>query len=258
VLRAFGVGEPVRLLPGGHGTSWTAGDLVLKPGGGPVHDWLAEALGDVSPDGFRLGAPVPTRHGTWSCDGWAATRWVEGTDPGPAEPTTWLQVIEAGRAFHRAVAHLPRPHCLRARHDWWAVADRVAWGEHDLELHPELTTLGTRLRHALEPLGEPQVVHGDLTRNVLVSPALPPAIIDISPYWRPPEYAEAVVVADALCWHGASPALLGLTNVSVAAVARALLFRLVTTSKAARSPAACVDVANEARRYDRASTLIGV
>jgi hypothetical protein len=138
------------------------------------------------------------------------------------------------------------------------VADRVAWGERDLELHPELISVGTRLRRVLEPLGPPQVVHGDLTRNVLFGPALPPAIIDISPYWRPPEYAEAVVIADALSWHGASPALLGLTNVSVAAVARALLFRLVTTSQAARSPTACVDVADEARRYDRASTMIGV
>jgi hypothetical protein len=101
-------------------------------------------------------------------------------------------------------------------------------------------------------------VHGDLTRNVLFSPALPPAVIDISPYWRSPEFAEAVVIADALCWHGASPALLDLTNVSVAAVARALLFRLVTTSQAARTPTACVDVEGEARRYDLASAMIGV
>jgi hypothetical protein len=202
VLREFGVEGPVCPLPGGQGTSWAAGGLVLKPGGGPVHDWLAYVLGDVSPEGFRLAAPAPTLHGSWSCDGWVATQWVEGTDPDHSEPATWLRVIEAGRAFHRAVAHLPRPDCLQTREDRWAVADRVAWGEHDIELHPELTSVGKRLRRALEPLGAPQLVHGDLTRNVLFSPALPPAIIDVSPYWRPPEYAEAVVVADALCWHG--------------------------------------------------------
>jgi hypothetical protein len=44
----------------------------------------------------------------------------------------------------------------------------------------------------------------------------------------------------------------------VAAVARALLFRLVTTSQAAGSPGSGVDVQDEARRYDHAAAKIGL
>lgn len=258
VLRAFGAEAPPRNLAGGQGTSWISGDLVLKPGGGPVHEWLAEALEDVSAVGFRLAVPVRTLHGPWSWDGWSATRWVEGTDPDPTKTSTWLQIIEAGRAFHQAVAPLHRPDCLDARDDWWAVADRVAWGEQAIPFRPEFAILGQRLRRAVEPLGAPQIVHGDLTRNVVFSRTLPPAIIDISPYWRPPEYAAGVVIADALCWHGASASLLDQAGVSVAAVARALLFRMATTHQAAAFGQAHVDVKDEARRYERAAGAIGL
>ena len=48
-----------------------------------------------------------------------------------------------------------------------------------------------------------QVVHGDLIGNVLFAPDASPAIIDWPAYWRPPGWAAAVVVVDALCWHGA-------------------------------------------------------
>jgi uncharacterized protein (TIGR02569 family) len=258
VLGAFGAEEPPRPLTGGQGTSWVSGDLVLKPGGDPVHTWLAEALEDVSPVGFRLATPARTIHGTWSWDGWSATRWVEGTEPDRTRLSAWLHIIEAGRAFHQAVAHLRRPDCLHARDDWWAVADRVAWGEHDIRFRPEFANLSQRLRGAVEPLGAPQIVHGDLTGNVLFSPTLPPAIIDISPYWRPPEYAEGVVVADALCWHGAHASLVDEAGVSVAAVARALLFRMATTSQAVSDGNAGVDVDAEAQRYDHAAGAIGL
>ncbi len=50
-------------------------------------------------------------------------------------------------------------------------------------------------------------MHGDLTGNVLAHPGLPPAVIDLSAYWRPVELGTAVVVADALVWHGAGAEL---------------------------------------------------
>lgn len=258
VLRAFGVEERPRPLAGGQGSSWAAEGLVFKPGSGPVHEWLAPILADVVSDGFSLATPVQTLHGTWSWDGWSAARWVEGTEPDRALASTWLDILEAGRAFHRAMAHLDRPGCLDDRDDWWAVADRVAWGEHVVQVHPRFEHLNRRLQRALAPLGPPQVVHADLTGNVLFSHVLPPAVIDISPYWRPPEYAEGVVVADALCWHGAQASLLDQTGVSVAAVARALLFRMMTTNEAVACGRGDVDLEDEARRYDLATAAIGV
>ena len=94
VLRAFGVDAPPRLLAGGQGTSWVAGGLVFKPAGGPAYEWLAEALADLVPDEIRLAMPVPTRHGTWVCEGWAATHWVEGSEPDRAAASTWIEIVE--------------------------------------------------------------------------------------------------------------------------------------------------------------------
>ncbi|GHJ46500.1 TIGR02569 family protein [Catellatospora sp. TT07R-123] len=258
VLHAFGVEGPARRLDGGQGDSWAADDLVFKPDGGPLQEWLAGALAEVTPDGFRIAEPVCTRDGAWVSHGWSATRWVEGSEPDYSAVSTWRDILAAGRAFHRAVAHLGRPDFLEARQDWWARADRAVWGEQEIQFRPEFAAVARRLRGALEPLGRPQLVHGDLTKNVLFAPGLAPAVIDISPYWRPPQYAEGVVVADALCWHGAPATLWKTVDVPVAAVARALLFRMATTNERVAAGADGVDLRDEARRYGLAAAAIGL
>jgi uncharacterized protein (TIGR02569 family) len=258
VLHAFGADGPARRLNGGQGTSWTADPVVLKPDGGTLHEWLADAFADVTCEGFRLAAPVRARDGAWSVQGWSATRWVQGAEPDYSAVSTWQEILTAGRAFHRAVAHLGRPAFLDARRDWWAQADRVAWAERSIAFVPEFAALARRLEGALQPLGRPQLVHADLTRNVLFAPGLPPAIIDVSPYWRPPAYADGVVVADALCWHDAPSSLWRTVDVSVAAVARALLFRMATTNERVLSGAGGADRLDEARRYGLAAAAIGL
>ncbi len=78
-----------------------------------------------------------------------------------------------------------------------------------------------------------QIVHGDLTGNVLFADHLPPAIIDLSPYWRPPTFASAIVVADALVWEGADrslPASIGHLDDFGQSLVRALLYRLVSAA----------------------------
>ena len=214
VLAAFGVDAPAP-LPGGRGRSWRAGELVLKP-----LDWLpeelayqAEVLAAIRPDGLRVAAPLPQ-----IVDGWTAAPYFEGTH----EPGRWLEIIDAGRGLHAALAPLPRPDALLdARDDPWATGDRVAWGEQPYDGIDDLLA-------ALGPVDEPaQLVHGDLTGNVLFHPTLAPAIIDFAPYWRPTGYAEAIVVCDALCWEDA-PAELA-EAVSPQHLLRAAIFRGVTS-----------------------------
>jgi len=102
-------------------------------------------------------------------------------------------------------------------------------------------------------------VHGDLTGNVLFAQNQPPAVIDLSPYWRPPKYAEGVVLADALCWHDAPPSLLVDAGVSIAAVARALLFRMLTTSeRVVRGEIPSSQIVEEGHRYHAAASAIGL
>jgi uncharacterized protein (TIGR02569 family) len=235
-----------------------AGGLVFKPGGGPVYEWLAHALDTVVSTEIRIATPVRARDGSWECSGWTATRWVEGANPDRSVILTWMEIICAGRAFHRAVAHMERPDCLDTRQDWWALADRAAWGEQPPHFAPGFAEVAGRLQEVVAPLGRPQIVHGDLTGNVLFSHKLAPAVIDISPYWRSPEYAEGVVLADALCWHDAPGSVLERAGVSVAAVARALLFRMATTSESLASRGPGIDLCDEARRYGLAAAAIGL
>jgi uncharacterized protein (TIGR02569 family) len=215
VLAAFGVAAEPEPLAGGRGRSWRAGPLVLKP-----LDWLpaelayqAELLATIRTDGFRVAPPVPH-----VIEGWTAAPYLEGRH----EPGRWNEIIAAGRRLHAALAAVPRPDALLdARDDPWATGDRVAWGE---QPYPGVGDL----LQALEPVDEPpQLVHGDLTGNVLFHPTLPPAIIDFAPYWRPTEYASAIIVCDALCWENA-PAELA-DAVAPQLLLRAAIFRGVTS-----------------------------
>lgn len=242
VLAAYGVtGEP-RAINGGQGVSVRVGDLVLKPGADAEETaWLA-GLGDrITHDGFRLPLPVRSGHGHVVVDGWSATRWVPGAavDDDDTSAEVWLVVLEAGRAFHRAVAAEPEPPFLATRRHRWALADRVAWGAPRGSVEPALLGVLDRLARLVGPEGLPdQLVHGDLSGNVLLHPDLSPAIIDVSPAWRPPAYADAVVVADALLWWRADPVLVGLGRPTGlpetswrSLLARALTFRLLAESR---------------------------
>lgn len=76
-----------------------------------------------------------------------------------------------------------------------------------------------------------QLVHGDLTGNVLFAEGLLPAVIDFSPYWRPIGYAAGIVVADALVWEGADETLLAAVehvDDFPQYLLRALVYRAVT------------------------------
>lgn len=205
-LDAFGItGTPTR-LDGGQGGTYRAGDVVLKPAEGSLTRWRSDVLSALPASlRFRVARPLPARDGDWIAAGWEAMSAVSG-HPRPDRPH---EVIHAGMAFHEAIAALPRPAVLDQRDDPWAYGDRTAWGE------PVRTSPATRspllepLMAARRPVASPaRLVHGDLLGNVLFAPGRPPAIIDWSPYWRPPAWAYAVAVIDAQCWHGGPPELL--------------------------------------------------
>lgn len=232
VCATFGVLDRPVSLPGGQGGAWRVGPLVLKHVG---HDpvtaeelrWLGTAL-DPAMDAVRLAVPVAATDGRWVVGGWAATRFLEGEPAG----WRWGDVLDAGRAFHAAVAHLPRPSFLDRRRSPWDVGDRMAWGDEPLVVGQALAPLVDRLAARLRPVdARSQLVHGDLGGNVLLAGAgsdLAPAILDLSPYWRPPAWALAVVVVDALVWADAPPALIDEAGVDPQFLARAMLYRLVT------------------------------
>ena len=167
VLASFGASADPVPLPGGEGTAWRAGEVVLKPAGDPrVARWTAGLYRDLDsldpaghPDpaghlgildpsparrgpGFRVPRPLRTvardrAAADWvardpQAGAWVAWQWL------PGEPASWagvspfwLRLIAASRAFHTALAGRPAPPWLGRDGSQWTVGDQVAWGERD-------------------------------------------------------------------------------------------------------------------------------
>jgi uncharacterized protein (TIGR02569 family) len=231
VLEAFGLCGPLVPLQGGQGSSWRVGDAVVKPLPLDLDEeslaWQADVLAATTCVGFRVALPLRASNGSLAVEGWCASEAVEGTH----QERRWTEIIAVGERLHAALAGVQRPAFFARRTDPWALADRVAWGELSAAEFTHIKHL-TRLASALEPItARSQIIHGDLGSNVLFDDQLPPAVIDFSPYWRPPAFASAIVVADALVWEGADERLLD----AVAHVEdfdqyllRALIYRAVT------------------------------
>jgi uncharacterized protein (TIGR02569 family) len=240
LFAAEGVLEP---LEGGRGTSWRAGDLVLSPGHDESEAWIAPIqariavrLDEVVPRSIRLALPVPARDGDLTVDGWAATRFEPGTTP--CRDLATLRATAHLLHARLAGAVPERPAALDARTDQWAEADRAAY---DAELatrvaagrpEPGLADLVGELVAGLDDtdLGREQLVHADLAGNVLLDATGVPFVIDFSPTWRSPLWAEAVCVLDAVLWLGAPvDALDGWrAGAERQAMLRAALFRVLS------------------------------
>lgn len=229
VLHAFGGDGATAPLPGGRGLAWRAGRIVVKPAEMPeaLLAWQAGMLGQASDQHLRVAMPRRSAHGSFIVDGWMATTFCEGTH----ERGRWLDIVAVADRLHAALATVPRPAIDLGRDDPWAIADRVAWGEESMAPYVQAPHVA-RLAALRAPVDDrSQLIHGDLTGNVLFADPLPPVVIDFAAYWRPTAYARAVVVADALAWEGATPD--GLAAVTSADrfgqfLTRALLARIVT------------------------------
>ena len=200
-LASFAGGRPAHRLTGGMGTSWRAGDVVLKPSPGNAEArCLAEAheeLGETF--GCRFQRPVPAPFGGWEIEGWTAWRWIDGK---PA-PERAREIVVAARNYHSALALLPCDRVLLSRADPWARADRVAWGEAQADYPTDYGAMLKPLLSEPSPNMPSQRVHGDLTGNVVFETGLSPGIIDPTHYWRPAAFAEAVVLVDQV-WFAAT------------------------------------------------------
>jgi uncharacterized protein (TIGR02569 family) len=237
VLASFGVAHAeLRLMSGGQGETWSAADVVLKPVGSVAEaEWVGTVLCDLPAQGFRVSRPVQSVAGSWTAGGWSAWRWVDGRHD---FANRWVDVLAVGTSFHDALREVPRPGFIDGRSDVWTEGDRAAWDDTLPEvIHAELRPLVEQFAALRRPTRLPsQVVHGDLTGNVLFADPADPAVIDFVPYWRPAEFALAIVVADAIAWHQAGPELvqrLPVVEDPLSMLARAAIFRLIAADRAA-------------------------
>ena len=247
VLVAFGLSADLEPLSAG---VYRAGEVVLKAVTDPAEAaFLAGTLESLPVPALRLARPVRSSDGRWVVGGWSAQRFVTGRP----EPR-YDEIVEASVELHRAFARTPEPRFLRARHDLYACADRLAWGEDAGEV-----SLGEGA--AAEVFAElaagrrvvdlrAQLVHGDLYANVLFAGSAPPAVIDLTPYWRPASWAAAVIAVDALSWGGAGTDLVETWDSLPQwrqMLRRALLFRLAVSLLHPRTtPSSLVEILSAA------------
>jgi uncharacterized protein (TIGR02569 family) len=241
VRTAFGVREAEpRPRPHLPGPAWTCDAVLLRPVSDTVlAAWSAatiEELSGAGVDGVRLARPVRASDGRRVVSGWAACHDVVG-QVRPRHD----DVVAVSLRLHRATAKLARPRFVDDRDDILARADRMAFGERTVSLDAETGgDLFAELARRRTPITVPsQLVHGDLFGTVLfdgadepdapTSEQVPPAVLDIVPFWRPVEWAAAVVVVDALAWGGADAGIVSRWSHLVAwpqMLLHGLLFRL--------------------------------
>lgn len=206
-----GLGSPV-LLAGGYGQSWrsetASGPIVVKPAPHPDEArWIGDYFTRLTfSEDVRVPRPIATDQGAWIVQDHMAWTWIDGhTAHGQ-----YAQKIAAARAFHAAAKSLSRPDFIDRRTDPWAMADRVAWGEKAADYDaPMMAALAPVLRAAKEtpiPQGVcAQVIHGDLSGNYVFAEHQAPGIIDLTPYWRPEGFAEAILWVDAIWFSEPAP-----------------------------------------------------
>jgi hypothetical protein len=147
-------------MTGGQGQAYRSGHIVLKPAKDDEEtNWIAEFYLTVDCDGFQLPTPIRSGSEGFVCDGWQAWEYIKGEH----RKRRWVETIEVCIRFHQAIAGFPQPAYFdRRERTPWVVADKVAWGEMEIEHHPRIEPAVEQLRKCLDEVnGRSQLIHGD-------------------------------------------------------------------------------------------------
>lgn len=202
IMRQFGLDGEIGILPGGSRKTFRVGNAVLKR----IHatslendhspalaEWIAEFSLRIEQRGFRLPRPLPTLDGRWVAPGgWTAWTLLEGRHATRDDIPACIAAIEA---LHAALKGIPIHPLMIGNSTLWGKAHRWCWGEKPPEVHPKPAALVDELYALRRPIQtrDWQLIHGDLNpENILIAPGLPPAFLDFSPFWAPPEFALAI------------------------------------------------------------------
>lgn len=220
------------LQPAPTGLGWQSGLVELRP----VYDqaessWILRLLNELSGDDVQVAQPARATDGRQIVGGWMAYRFPAEDDAPTVQRPGFDDLMLTSVKLHQALAHVPRPEFLDQRDDVYAHADRLAWGDEEATLDE---SGGGRwfeiLAGSLRPVSVPdQVVHGDLYREVRITAGARPVVVGFRPYFRPAEWASALVVVDAIAFGGADASLAaGWSHLAEwpQMLLRAMLFRL--------------------------------
>jgi uncharacterized protein (TIGR02569 family) len=193
--------QPV-LLQGGRGQTYRVGNIVIKP---TINHFETEEMAHIlfqlpHSNEVRFPKPVQSIQGNWVEDGFEAWSWLEGKE----EDGRYADKIKICDAFSKLFVGVNKPKFIDAKTDSWAMADRVGWDEITAEYEPEFQKMIDVIRSKLKPVTlEQQIIHGDIVGNIIFNEKEGPAVIDVTLYWRPADYAKALLVLEAICWENA-------------------------------------------------------
>ena len=251
ILAAFNITGKPQSLAGGRSLCFQVGDYVFKPADDDEESqWVAAFISHMiqrqlnknSP--YVLPRPIPRVDdlSSFVFEGWTAWSLL----PGQARaPERFIDILRTCQAFHDDISKMKieKPFFLNQPTNRFREADLVAWDEKKLqevgnvseEVHSwfcaELERLQC-LKKSLPTDLSQQLIHGDLTGNVLFDdpPGSLPGIIDMTFYWRPKLWAEAIIVADTLAWYHQNPDVIrayGMDELRLQLLVRALQWRIL-------------------------------
>ncbi|CAH0002309.1 unnamed protein product [Clonostachys byssicola] len=248
VLEAFNLHGTPTSLEGGRGLCFQVNDTVLKPSEDyEESQFIAEVINKLHsirpPTTYRVPLPCPAGFDktVYVQDGWTAWSFLPG---GHARGFDRYPVVfELARKFHSdlSLLSITRPSFLDRLSDRFHESDRLAWDEKSISsipslnqrvlslIQPSIDELN-KLKRPLQVTPPSQIIHADLTGNILYADL--PGIIDMTFFWRPAAYGEAIIAADALIWSAQGRELVvdlygGLDGTRIQLLVRALLYRCV-------------------------------
>jgi len=203
VLKAFDCAGAPEKLPGGEGNSFIVENIVFKPIQNiELYEWASDILLRIPQSGFRISTPRKSFQERFTYDEWGASIYEPGEH---ILNGRWQEKLHVCQAFHTAIqglSILPMPHSS----DHWTQAHEIAWEESSLPqtIRPEIRQLINPIFYKYQTVEQSrQIIHSDMCGNILFAADLAPLVIDFSPAYRPKEYAEAILVADAIAWENA-------------------------------------------------------
>jgi hypothetical protein len=201
-LRLFGLPAELDQLPGGSQPTFRAGSVVLKRiketslennHSLQLSQWIADFTTQLATPGCRLPQPIPTIDGRWITDtGWTAWSFLDGLH---ARPNDIPICIDGIVALHHALQAIPKHPLMDDNRTPWGKAHAWCFGAQPAVVQPQLQPLIQQLYALRQPISTSpsQLIHGDLNpENILIASELPPAFLDLSPFWAPAEFALAI------------------------------------------------------------------
>jgi hypothetical protein len=202
IVRQFDLRAEPDQLPGGSQPTFRVGHAVLKRvketslennHSPQLMQWIADFTPRLGSRGFRLPQPIATVNGRWMTDtGWTAWTFLDGRHATAADVPACIDGIVA---LHRALREIPKHPLMDDNRTAWGKAHAWCWGTQSAVAQPQLQPFVQQLYALRRPISTSpaQLIHGDLNPwNILIAPGLPPAFLDLSPFWAPPEFALAM------------------------------------------------------------------